>query len=151
MRLEVQDLRKKFVGFEAFSGVGFSIPSGKTLALLGPSGCGKTTTLRIIAGLLKPDSGRILFNGKDATELPPRERNVGMVFQSPALFPNLTVRENIAFPLEARGRSPEAVRRRGEEGVGLGELAGVEEGRAHEVGRGEEQRGSVGGDLGFGV
>jgi ABC-type Fe3+/spermidine/putrescine transport system ATPase subunit len=144
MRLEAQDLRKKFGGFEALRGVSFSIPSGKTLALLGPSGCGKTTTLRIIAGLLKPDSGRILFDGKDVTELSPRERNVGMVFQSPALFPNLTVRENIAFPLEARGRSPEEVRRRVEEVVELVELAGLEERRPHELSRGQQQRVAIG-------
>lgn len=144
MRLEVWDLRKRFGSFEALRGVSFSVPSGKTLALLGPSGCGKTTTLRIIAGLLKPDSGRILFDGRDVTELPPRERNVGMVFQSPALFPNLTVRENIAFPLEARGRSPEETSRRVKEVVELVELAGLEERRPHELSRGQQQRVAIG-------
>jgi ABC-type Fe3+/spermidine/putrescine transport system ATPase subunit len=144
MRLEAQDLRKRFGNFEALRGVSFSIPPGKTLSLLGPSGCGKTTTLRIIAGLLKPDSGRILFDGKDVTGLPPRERNVGMVFQSPALFPNLNVRENIAFPLEARGRSPEEIGRRVKEVVELVELSGLEERRPHELSRGQQQRVAIG-------
>jgi len=144
MELEVRDLRKKFGSFEALRGVGFRIPSGKTLVLLGPSGCGKTTTLRIIAGLLKPDAGRILFDGRDVTELPPRERNVGMVFQSPALFPNLNVWENIAFPLEARGRRPDEIRRRVREVVELVELAGLEERRPHELSRGQQQRVAVG-------
>ncbi|MBO3799341.1 MAG: ABC transporter ATP-binding protein [Thermoproteota archaeon] len=144
MKLEVQDLRKKFGGFEALRGVSFSIPSGKTLALLGPSGCGKTTTLRVIAGLLKPDSGRILFDGEDVTELPPRQRNIGMVFQSPALFPNFTVRENIAFPLEARGKKPEEISRRVKEVTEMVELSGLEERRPHELSRGQQQRVAIG-------
>ncbi len=144
MRLEAQGLRKKFGSVEALKDVSFSIPSGRILVLLGPSGCGKTTTLRIIAGLLKPDSGRILFDGKDVTELPPRERKVGMVFQSPALFPNLTVRENIAFPLEARGKRPEEISRRVKEVVELVELSGLEERRPHELSRGQQQRVAIG-------
>lgn len=144
MELEVKNLRKKFGGFEALRSVSFRTPSGKTLVLLGPSGCGKTTTLRIISGLLKPDAGKILFDEKDVTELSPRERNVGMVFQSPALFPNLTVRENIAFPLEARNKSPEETRRRVKEVVELVELAGLEGRRPHELSRGQQQRVAIG-------
>ena len=78
------------------------IESGETLVLLGPSGCGKTTTLRLIAGLDIPDSGRVLFNDEDVTELPIEKRNIGMVFQSYALFPNMTVKENIAYGLVVR-------------------------------------------------
>ena len=78
------------------------IESGETLVLLGPSGCGKTTTLRLIAGLDVPDSGRVLFNDEDVTELPIEKRNIGMVFQSYALFPNMTVEENIAYGLVVR-------------------------------------------------
>jgi putative spermidine/putrescine transport system ATP-binding protein len=78
------------------------IQSGETLVLLGPSGCGKTTTLRLIAGLDVPDSGRVLFNDEDVTELPIEKRNIGMVFQSYALFPNMTVEENIAYGLVVR-------------------------------------------------
>jgi putative spermidine/putrescine transport system ATP-binding protein len=78
------------------------IESGETLVLLGPSGCGKTTTLRLIAGLDFPDSGRVLFNDEDVTGLPIEKRNIGMVFQSYALFPNMTVEENIAYGLVVR-------------------------------------------------
>jgi len=144
MELEVKDLRKRFGEFEALKGVSFKTPSRKTLVLLGPSGCGKTTTLRIIAGLLKPDGGKILFDGEDVTQLSPRERNVGMVFQSPALFPNLTVWENIAFPLEARNRSLEETDRRVKEVVKLVELTGLEKRRPHELSRGQQQRVAIG-------
>ena len=78
------------------------IEFGETLVLLGPSGCGKTTTLRLIAGLDVPDSGQVLFNDEDVTELPIEKRNIGMVFQSYALFPNMTVEENIAYGLVVR-------------------------------------------------
>lgn len=78
----------------------FTIPDGKLVGLLGPSGCGKSTTLNMISGLLKPTSGKILFGEHDVTDLPPEERGVGMVFQNYALYPHLTVRENIRFPLE---------------------------------------------------
>ncbi|MEM2089169.1 MAG: ABC transporter ATP-binding protein [Thermoproteota archaeon] len=144
MELEVKDLRKRFGSFEALKGISFKTPSKKTLALLGPSGCGKTTTLRIIAGLLKPDGGKIFFDGKDVSQLPPRERNVGMVFQSPALFPNLTVWENIAFPLEARNKSFEETNRRVREVMELMELAGLEKRRPYELSRGQQQRVAIG-------
>ena len=78
------------------------IEAGETLVLLGPSGCGKTTTLRIIAGLESPDAGAVHFNDEDVTHLPIEQRNVGMVFQSYALFPNMTVQENIAYGLRVR-------------------------------------------------
>lgn len=78
------------------------IEAGETLVLLGPSGCGKTTTLRIIAGLESPDAGSVHFNDEDVTHLPIEQRNVGMVFQSYALFPNMTVQENIAYGLKVR-------------------------------------------------
>ena len=87
------------------------IESGETLVLLGPSGCGKTTTLRLIAGLDAPDSGRVLFNDEDVTALPIEKRNIGMVFQSYALFPNMTVEENIAYGLVVR-KMPEAERKK---------------------------------------
>lgn len=144
MELEVKDLRKRFGNFEALKGISFKTPSRKTLALLGPSGCGKTTTLRIIAGLLKPDEGKVLFDGKNVSQLPPRDRNVGMVFQSPALFPNLTVWDNIAFPLEARNKSFEEINGRVKEVVELVELTGLEKRRPHELSRGQQQRVAIG-------
>jgi ABC-type Fe3+/spermidine/putrescine transport system ATPase subunit len=144
MELEVVGLKKSFGDFEALRGVSFKVPSRRTLVLLGPSGCGKTTTLRVIAGLLRPDGGKVIFDGRDVTQLPPRERRVGVVFQSPALFPNLTVWENIAFPLEARGMSAEGIRRRVREVVELVELKGLENRRPHELSRGQQQRVAIG-------
>lgn len=84
----------------AVDDLNFTIPDGKLVGLLGPSGCGKSTTLNMISGLLKPTSGQIFFGERDVTALPPEERGVGMVFQNYALYPHLTVRENIRFPLE---------------------------------------------------
>ena len=79
------------------------------MTLLGPSGCGKTTTLRMIAGLVEPSGGRILFDDQDVTWLPPRKRNIGFVFQTPALFPHLSVADNIAFGLSVKGGKKDAI------------------------------------------
>ncbi|MBR6891183.1 MAG: ABC transporter ATP-binding protein, partial [Clostridia bacterium] len=78
----------------------FEIPDGKLIGLLGPSGCGKSTALNLISGLLRPTSGRVFFGDDDVTDLPPENRGVGLVFQSYALYPHLTVRQNIMFPLQ---------------------------------------------------
>src|ERR671910_222387 len=111
----------------SIEGIGKTYPGGKTAAvhdvtltirdrefmvLLGPSGCGKTTLLRMIAGLEYPDVGRIVIGDRDVTNLPPRKREIAMVFQSYAVFPHLTVFENIAFGLRMQRRSKEEVRRR---------------------------------------
>ncbi|MEE1199618.1 MAG: ABC transporter ATP-binding protein, partial [Christensenellales bacterium] len=89
----------------AVSDLSLEIPDGKLIGLLGPSGCGKSTTLNLLCGLLKPTSGRIFFGDNDVTDLPPEHRGVGLVFQNYALYPHLTVRQNILFPLEnLRGR-----------------------------------------------
>ncbi|MGU3496702.1 ABC transporter ATP-binding protein [Xanthobacteraceae bacterium A53D] len=91
-------------GTRALEPVNLEIARGETIVLLGPSGCGKTTTLRIIAGLESPDAGgKVLFDGQDVTQLPIEKRNVGMVFQSYALFPNMSVIENVAYGLRVRG------------------------------------------------
>jgi ABC-type Fe3+/spermidine/putrescine transport system ATPase subunit len=91
--------------------VSLGVPAGAFLALLGPSGCGKTTLLKLLGGYLAPGSGRVLLRGRDVTALPPERRNVGMVFQSYALFPHLSARRNVAFGLEVRG-VPRAERQR---------------------------------------
>ena len=90
-------IKEEVVAVDHFS---FEIPDGKLIGLLGPSGCGKSTTLNMICGLEKPTEGRIFFGEDDVTDLPPEHRGVGMVFQSYALYPHLTVRQNIMFPLE---------------------------------------------------
>lgn len=98
--LELKHIKKKFGNFTALEDVDLKINKGEFVCLLGPSGCGKTTLLRIIAGLEKPTAGQVYINGKDVTSLPPGKRNFGIVFQSYALFPNMTVRQNIAFGLK---------------------------------------------------
>src|ERR1700722_14540541 len=102
-RVDIDDLTVCFGGVTAVDGLSLTLHDGEFIVLLGPSGCGKTTTLRCVAGLQKCTSGEIRFNGKAVTGLPPAERNIGMVFQFVSLYPHLTVRQNIAFPLRARG------------------------------------------------
>ena len=102
MSIAVQDIRKTFGRFAALDGVSLDFPTGQLIALLGPSGCGKTTLLRIIAGLEFPDTGRVLFDGEDASDRDVRERQVGFVFQHYALFRHMTVFENVAFGLRVK-------------------------------------------------
>jgi sulfate/thiosulfate transport system ATP-binding protein len=104
MSIAVQSIRKTFGQFVALDDVSLEFPTGKLIALLGPSGCGKTTLLRIIAGLEYPDSGRVLFDGHDASHRDVRERQVGFVFQHYALFRHMSVFENVAFGLRVRPR-----------------------------------------------
>jgi len=108
MKVTLQNLTKKFPGrgkkssgdVIAVNDFSFEIPDGKLIGLLGPSGCGKSTTLNLLSGLLAPTSGKIFFGDDDVTDLPPEHRGVGLVFQNYALYPHLTVRQNITFPLE---------------------------------------------------
>ena len=102
--LVLEDISKRFPGTVAVDRVSLAVPNGTFVCMLGPSGCGKTTLLRMIAGLEEPSEGRILIDGADMTALPTHKRNFGMVFQSLALFPHLSVGGNIAYPLRIRGR-----------------------------------------------
>ncbi len=115
--IAVRELRKRFGGFPAVDRLTFAVPRGEILALLGPSGCGKTTTLRLIAGLERPDEGSIAIAGRTVADgrllVPAEERGVGLVFQDYALFPHLTVEENVAFGLRRRGPGGRGGRRRG--------------------------------------
>lgn len=106
--VETRDIKKHFDEVRAVDGVDLSVKEGEFLVLLGPSGCGKTTLLRMIAGLEKPTEGDVLIGGQVVTELPPRDRQIGMVFQSYALYPHMAVFDNIAFPLKAQ-RVPKGV------------------------------------------
>ncbi len=125
--LEFEGLGKRFGDFAAVHPLNLSVAPGELLVLLGPSGCGKTTTLRMTAGLEFPSEGRILFDGKDVTRKPPGERDVAFVFQLYALYPHMTVGENVAFPLRTQGRSAVEASRAASamlERLGLGMLAG---------------------------
>ena len=101
-RLELFDLSKRYGDHTVVAGVTLDVADGEFVVLLGPSGCGKTTTLRMIAGFVEPSAGAARIGGKDVTFLPPWHRNTGMVFQSYALFPHMTVAQNVAFGLEMR-------------------------------------------------
>ena len=103
--LKVESVSKRFGSFTALQQLSLSVRRGEFVSFLGPSGCGKTTLLRLIAGLMKVDEGMVLVDGRNVTDLPPHKRNIGVVFQSYALFPHLCVADNIAFGLKARRRS----------------------------------------------
>lgn len=123
---QLRDVSQVFGDFTAVDDISLDIQRGKLTTLLGPSGCGKTTTLRMIAGYSQPTSGSILIAGRDATRLPPEKRNLGMVFQSYALFPHMTVADNVAYGLKLRKvPAPERRKRVAEalDMVGLGHLA----------------------------
>ena len=101
--LELAGVRKRYDSLVAVDDLDLALEAGEFLTLLGPSGSGKTTTLMMVAGLQQPDAGSIRLNGVSVASLPPYRRDVGMVFQNYALFPHMTVRRNVAFPLEMRG------------------------------------------------
>jgi putative spermidine/putrescine transport system ATP-binding protein len=140
--VRIENCGKTFVdGTRALEPATLDIARGETLVLLGPSGCGKTTMLRIIAGLELPDAGgKVLFDGKDMTLVPIEKRNVGMVFQSYALFPNMSVADNIGYGLKIRGMPREARASRVAELVALTNITGLENRRIDQLSGGQRQR-----------
>jgi putrescine transport system ATP-binding protein len=138
--LRIEGLVKKFGGFRAVDALSLDIHAGEFFALLGPSGCGKTTLLRMLAGFEMPDEGRILLNGKDIAQVPPHQRPVNMMFQNYALFPHLSVRDNIAFGLKRAGMPPSEVDARVTEMVALVKLAGLEKRKPDQLSGGQKQR-----------
>src|SRR5262245_32918370 len=113
--LEIEQLRKSFGALNVVHNFELAIERGEFVSFLGPSGCGKTTTLRMVAGFEPPSAGAIRIDGRDVTRLRPNQRNVGMVFQSYALFPNMTVGENVGFGLKVASRPAAEVTQRVEE------------------------------------
>lgn len=144
MFIEIDEIAKTFNGTAALHPVSLSIPSGALVALLGPSGSGKTTLLRILGGLEFPTSGRVLFDGTDATGLTVQERRAGFVFQSYALFRHMTVFENIAYGLRARPRrsrpSGEEIRRRVTKLLELIQLPDIGKRYPNQLSGGQRQR-----------
>lgn len=138
--LSLRALTKRFGTFTALDDVTLNIPNGKFVCLLGPSGCGKTTLLRVIAGLEDPSAGQILVEGADLTAVPVHKRDFGMVFQSLALFPHLSVAENVAYPLAIRGVDKVQRTGRATELLALVQLPDVGHRRIHQLSGGQRQR-----------
>jgi spermidine/putrescine transport system ATP-binding protein len=138
--VRLEGLVKHFDDVVAVDGISLEIPAGSFFALLGPSGCGKTTTLRMIGGFEDPDAGAIYLGDRDVVGLPPYKRDVNTVFQSYALFPHLSIFENVAFGLRRRRVDGKEVRRRVEEMLSLVGLEGVGRRRPRQLSGGQQQR-----------
>jgi spermidine/putrescine transport system ATP-binding protein len=134
------DLVKRFADVTAVAGINLDMPEGEFFSLLGPSGCGKTTTLRLIAGFERPDEGQILLDGVDMAQTPPHKRNVNTVFQNYALFPHLTVADNVAFGLRYKDVSKADAKKRVGEALALVRLEGLERRRPSQLSGGQQQR-----------
>ena len=151
MKVVLENLTKRFPGrskkdetVTAVDHFSFEIPDGQLIGLLGPSGCGKSTTLNLISGLETPTEGKIFFGDEDVTDLPPEARGVGLVFQNYALYPHLTVEENIIFPLEnlkgAKKLTKEAMHEKAMEAARLVQIDTLMERKPKELSGGQQQR-----------
>src|ERR1700683_2787241 len=140
-RVELRQLSKAYDGLVAVNAINLDIPAGTFVSLLGPSGSGKTTTLNLIAGFLTPDAGDILIDGRSVADVPPHNRNIGMVFQSYSLFPHMTVAENVGFPLRMRGQlARDAAQKRIEEMLALVQLSHLRARYPRQLSGGQQQR-----------
>jgi putrescine transport system ATP-binding protein len=138
--LQIENVVKDFGGYKAVNNVSVEIAKGEIFALLGSSGCGKSTLLRMLAGFESPTSGRIVLGGRDLAELPPYERPMNMMFQSYALFPHLSVWENIAFGLKREGMPKEKIAERVEAMLKLVQLGKFAQRKPHQLSGGQQQR-----------
>jgi putative spermidine/putrescine transport system ATP-binding protein len=138
--LEIENLRKDFGGGSGVRRFDIAVERGEFISFLGPSGCGKTTTLRMIAGFEQPTSGAIRIEGRDVVALRPNQRNIGMVFQSYALFPNMTVAQNIAFGLKIARRPQDEIKRRVDEMLAMIKLPSLSGRYPYQLSGGQQQR-----------
>jgi ABC-type Fe3+/spermidine/putrescine transport system ATPase subunit len=140
VELELLGISQRYDNLWVIRDLSLEVYSGELCCLLGPSGCGKTTTLRIIAGFLEPQEGSVRLDGVDITRTPPQRRNVGMVFQNYALFPHMTVYENVAYGLRRRRWSESKIRNEVTEMLRLAHLTGYEDRAVHQLSGGQQQR-----------
>ena len=138
--VRIENLSKSYGTNKVLDNISLEIENGKFITLLGPSGCGKSTLLRCIAGLNEVDDGKVYFDGEDVTEEISQKRNIGMVFQNYALFPNLTVKENVAFGLRVRKASNNTIEAEVAKYIKLVDLEGKEESFPHQLSGGQRQR-----------
>jgi spermidine/putrescine transport system ATP-binding protein len=139
-QVQIVDLVKRFAEVTAVDGINLDVAGGEFFSLLGPSGCGKTTTLRLIAGFEQPSEGRVVLDGRDVAHTPPHKRNVNTVFQSYALFPFLTVEENVTFGLRYKNVAKGEARRKAAEALALVQLEGYQKRRPSQLSGGQQQR-----------
>ena len=139
-RVRLLSVTKHYGQIAAVHEFNLDVAEGEFVTLLGPSGCGKTTTLRMVAGLIEPSSGHIYFDEQEVTYLPPHARNIGFVFQTPALFPHLSVADNIAFGLSVKGRKKDVIQKRIDEMLALVELGGYGKRLPAQLSGGQQQR-----------
>src|SRR5688572_17457494 len=138
--IRLAGLAKSYGAVDAVRGVDLEIAAGEFFTLLGPSGSGKTTTLRLIAGFERPDAGVIELQGNDVSQVPPYSRNVNTVFQDYALFPHMTVRENVEYGLRVKKVAKEERRKRAEEALDMVRLSGYGERKPGQLSGGQRQR-----------
>ncbi len=138
--VELKNVAKRFGNNTVLEGLNLAIPKGKMVTLLGPSGCGKTTVLRMVAGLEKPSEGRIFIDGEDVTDRSIQQRDICMVFQSYALFPHMSLGENIGYGLKMLGRPKAEIRDRVREALSLVDLEGFEDRYVDQISGGQQQR-----------
>ena len=144
MKVKLEDLSKHFGSVVAVDGINLEVLDGEFVALLGPSGCGKTTTLLMIAGIYKPTQGEIRFDERVVNHLPPKNRNIGMVFQSYALYPHMTVFENLTFPMRLQKASRQKMKERAESVATMLGIGDLMDRRPGQLSGGQQQRVALG-------
>jgi len=138
--IELRSITKRYGALVANDGLSLAVARGELMTLLGPSGCGKTTALRTLTGHVRPDAGRVFIDGRDVTDVPTHQRELGMVFQNFALFPHMTVRENVGFPLMIRSLPKPDRARRVADALRLVRLEGYEDHHPRQLSGGQQQR-----------